>query len=96
MYFYSDEADCPQCPDQGLILTYLREKYPFLRVYSFDYNLSLSALQTLKSIYSLQPQLPIMIVQEETYYGFKSKDELEEILARHIELAEPSEKTLTE
>lgn len=92
IYFYSDKSECPQCQDQGLILTYLRKKYAFLRVYSFDYDLPLSALQTLKSIYSLESNFPIIIVQEEVYYGFKTKDELEEILAKYIEPSEPREK----
>lgn len=95
IYFYSDKKTCPDCEDQGYILTYFREKYPSLRVYSFDYDLSLSALQTLKSIYSLEKELPLVVVQDKVYYGFKTKDELKEILAQYIELEPPEEEATT-
>ena len=49
LYFYSD--DCRDCKRQGYILTATREKYPALRVYSFDYGLDISALNTLISVY---------------------------------------------
>lgn len=91
IYFYADNKACPDCEDQGYILTYLRKKYPFLRIYSFDYDLPLSALQTLKSIYVLEKKLPVVVVQNKVYYGFKSKKELEEILGEYIELEPPEE-----
>ena len=50
LYFYSNAGDCPQCSQEGDVLTYLRGEYPDLRVYSFDYNLDLSALHTLISL----------------------------------------------
>ncbi|MDI6883394.1 MAG: hypothetical protein QMC93_02945 [Patescibacteria group bacterium] len=96
IYFYSDKKICPDCQDQGYILTYLRKNYPILRIYSFDFNLELSVLQTLKSIYSLEKELPIIIVNDNVYYGFKTKDELEEILKDYIELEPPEEATSTE
>jgi len=83
LYFYSDKKDCPKCQDQGVVLTYLRKKYYFLRVYSFDWNLDLSALSALKSIYSLKKELPILIIDGKVYYGFKSKKELEDIISSH-------------
>jgi len=86
IYFYSDKKNCPDCEDQGYILTHLRKTYPFLRIYSFDYDLRLSALKTLKSIYSLKKDLPIMIVNDNVYYGFKTKEELEEILKEYTNL----------
>ena len=54
MYFYSNKGDCSDCEREGFVLTKLREDYPELRVYSFDYNLDLSALQTLVSIYNIK------------------------------------------
>ncbi len=38
VYLYGDKKNCPNCENQGYVLTTLREKYPFLRVYSFDYG----------------------------------------------------------
>lgn len=90
IYFYSDKKTCPDCEDQGYILTNLRAKYPALRVYSFDFDLDLSALQALKSIYFLEKNLPIIIINDKVYYNFKTKKDLEEILSQYIEL-EPLE-----
>jgi hypothetical protein len=80
LYFYSNHEDCPTCAKQGYVLTYLREKYPFLRIYSFDYNLELSALDTIKSLYRLTDPLPILVIGENTYSGFRDKEEIENIL----------------
>lgn len=72
MYFYSNKGDCPDCEKEGFVLTKLRQDYPELRVYSFDYNLDLSAIQTLINIYNIKNQLPAILVGDKVYYGFKS------------------------
>ncbi|MEK7104175.1 MAG: hypothetical protein AAB842_02105, partial [Patescibacteria group bacterium] len=95
VYLYGDKKNCPSCEDQGFILTTLREKYPFLRIYSFDYNLPLAPLDTIKSIYKLKPELPILIINDDELYGMKSKEELEEILSQYISLAKLEEKATT-
>lgn len=77
LYFYSNEGDCPECEKAGYVLTYLREQYPELRVYSFDYHLNLSALRTLISIFSVEPKLPAMVVGEKVIYGFTSLTDME-------------------
>lgn len=93
LYFYAGEEDCEKCKDQGYILSYLREKYPFLRIYSFDYNLDLSALETLKSTFSLKKELPIIIINDDAYYGFKNKKELKDLISQYTTL--PSKKPAT-
>jgi len=95
VYLYGDKKNCPSCEDQGYVLTTLREKYPFLRVYSFDYNLPLPPLETIKSIYRLKPELPILIINDDEMYGMKTKEELEEILSQYISLAKLEEKATT-
>ena len=82
LYFYSNRKNCPSCPKQGYVLSYLRNKYPFLRIYSFDYNLDLAALSTIKSIYSLKNKPPIIIIGKKVYYGFKDKAALSKILPK--------------
>lgn len=77
LYFYAtDEADCKECMKAGYVLTALQEKYPDLRIYSFDYYLDLEAIKTLISIYNVQDNLPAMIINNDPYYGFSSLDEL--------------------
>lgn len=91
IYFYKEKSECSKCEDQGYILTYFRKEYPEqLRVYSFDYGLDLSALEALKSTYSLKENLPIIIINDEPFYGFKTKKELENILSEYIEIEKPT------
>lgn len=61
LYFYKTD-DCTDCEKQGYALTALREKYPGLRVYSFDYGLNLSAIETLIRIYKIKDtELPALV-----------------------------------
>lgn len=77
LYFYSNNQEsCPDCEKQGLVLTRLREDYPGLRVYSFDYDLDLSALQTLVTIHKVKDELPALIINRKVYYGFQSIDDV--------------------
>ena len=76
LYFYSNLGDCEDCLKMGFVLTELHERYPDLRIYSFDYNLDLEAIHTLRSIYSLNATLPALVVNSDPYYGFRPIDEL--------------------
>jgi hypothetical protein len=85
LYFYSNEtADknpvCADCEKQGYVLTALAEKYPSLRVYSFDYSLDLPALKTLININDVTAQLPALVINEKVYNGFKSVEDVETLL----------------
>lgn len=79
LYFYVNSA-CTDCTREGYVLTYLREKYPRVRVYTFDYNLGLSAVKTLISLYDVQPQMPAVVVRGKTYAGFKSIGDMLDLL----------------
>ncbi len=81
LYFYGAKNDCPECIDMSYVLTHLREQYPELRIYSFDTNLNLSAIDTLKSIYKIdEKMLPAIVYDDETYTGFKSIEEMKNII----------------
>jgi hypothetical protein len=80
IYFYSNEGDCPECKKEGYVLTRLKEKYPELRVYSFDYNLQLSVVDSLKTIYRIDRALPALVIEDKTYIGFKTVEDLEDLL----------------
>lgn len=88
IYFYTNNPadNCSDCEKEGFVLTRLREDYPELRVYSFDYNLDLSALQTLITIYKIEDKQPALLIDDKAYYGFKSVDEIKEILPALKEL----------
>lgn len=93
LYFYSNKGDCPECSRAGHVLTYLREQYPSLRVYAFDYHLDLSALQTLISIKDIEGELPAFVIDGEIHYGFQSKEDMETMLP--VERLRKQEETAT-
>ena len=76
LYFYSNQGDCADCLKMGFVLTELHDRFPDLRIYSFDFNLDLEAIHTLRSIYNLTPSLPALVVNGDPYYGFRSIEEL--------------------
>lgn len=77
IYFYSLDDKCTDCEKEGYVLTRLREKYPDLRVYSFDYNADLSAVKTLISINKIKDEMPAIIIKDNVYYGFQSIEDIE-------------------
>ncbi len=77
LYFYSNAGDCADCDKAGYALSYLRNTYPSLRVYSFDYNLDLGALSTFITINKVKDSLPAFVVNGKKSYGFTSLADLE-------------------
>ncbi len=76
LYFYSNKGDCPDCEREGIVLTHLRATYPNLRVYSFDYDLDLSAKKTLISLYKINRKLPAVVIDGKVLYGFNSVEQI--------------------
>lgn len=76
LYFYTND-NCADCVKQGYVLTTLREKYPNLRVYSFDYNLDLSAIKAMISIYKVPDEVPALVINGKVYSGFQSVETVE-------------------
>jgi hypothetical protein len=77
IYFYSNNDRCKDCEKEGFVLTKLRETYPELRVYSFDYDMDISAVQTLISINKVKNELPAIVINDRVYYGFQSIEDIE-------------------
>ncbi len=77
IYFYTTDDKCADCQREGYVLTSLRQTYPDLRVYSFDYDIDVSAVKTLISINKLKDNLPAIIVNDKAYYGFQSIEDVE-------------------
>ncbi len=98
LYFYSNDGTCEDCGRQGEVLTYLRQTYPTLRVYSFDYNLELGALETLISLNQINGyQLPSMVIgQKPPVYGFKNLNDMKKLVPELKTLATSTQATTTE
>lgn len=94
LYFYSNLGDCPDCGRAGFALSYLREKYPSLRVYALDANLDLGALRTLKSVLAIEPPFPAHVINGKNFSGLSSLADLEDKLP--LELLATSTATTTE
>lgn len=77
LYFYSNASDCSDCDKAGYALSYLRNTFPNLRVYSFDYDLDLGALKTLITVTKVKKELPAFVIQGKHSYGFTSLTDLE-------------------
>ena len=80
LYFYSNNSDCAKCEKEGMVLSALREKYPKLRIYSFDYNLDLSSVRALISIYKIKNSMPAMVINGQVFYDYKSVEDIEKMI----------------
>ena len=80
IYFYSNANDCSDCEREGYVLTDLRQQFPDLRVYSFDYNLDISAVKTLIAINKVENKLPAIYIKNKMYYGFQGVSDIEKIM----------------
>ena len=79
LYFYSD--DCSSCGLQGATLTALKEENPSIMIYSFDINSELESLRTIKKLQNIDKQtLPILVINDDSYYGYMSKQNIEKEL----------------
>ncbi|MFA7216884.1 MAG: hypothetical protein WC095_02795 [Candidatus Paceibacterota bacterium] len=96
VYFYSNKGDCEDCEKAGYVLTKMRQDYPELRVYAFDYNLDISAVQTLISINKVENKLPALIIGEKVYYGFQTIEDLNKYLPELEELRKLKNATSTQ
>ena len=81
LYFYSNKGDCSTCEEQGYVLTYIRNKYSNVKVYTFDINIDNIALRTIKEIYIKSKDLPVLIINDKTYYGFKDREQIETMIS---------------
>lgn len=95
LYFYTTSNECVECTKQSIVLTSLREKYPELRVYSFDYNLDLSAVKALIAIYKIPNNLPAIVINEKTYAGFQDMESIEKIVGPALKPVEKAIKKST-
>lgn len=84
-YFYTTSENCANCVKESAVLSEMRAKYPELRVYSFDYNLDLSVIDTLKKLFKVDDKkLPAIYMNDKLYTGFQSEDDMIKALPQLI------------
>lgn len=85
LYFYSNE-NCAECPPQGTILTYLKQRYPKnLMVFALDYNIDLNVVGILKKIYDIE-RVPSLVINGKKYEGLITLERLSNILCYDYKL----------
>jgi len=98
LYFYTNSGSCnTNCGNVADILTYLRGQYPGLRVYSFDYDLDLSALKTLISLHKINSTtLPAIIINNRApVYGPQTLQSMQALIPELATLATSTQATST-
>jgi len=92
IYFYGESSECPMCIKQSITLTEVRSKSKKARVYSFDYDSKLSAVETFVKINKVPRELPALIINNKVYTGYKTLEDLEKIVPTLL----PKEEDLTD
>lgn len=89
LYFYTTAQNCSECEKESLVLSTLRNKYPDLRVYSFDYSTDLSAVKAMLSIYKIKDTaLPALVIDDNLMTGFQSIEDVEKQVKASFKLQE--------
>lgn len=87
LYFYTTAENCSECEKESLVLSSLRDKYPELRVYSFDYSTDLSAVKAMLSIYKIKDTaLPALVIDDDVLTGFHAIDDLDARIQKSFKL----------
>lgn len=84
IYMYSSKDKCIDCEVQAVTLSKLREKYPELKVYTFDYDINLAPVETIKDIYKTKRQFPLLIIEDNVYYGLQDFYSIEKLLPNKL------------
>ena len=95
IYMYPSKTTCEDCGKQAAIISELRSIYPELRVYTFDYDIDLGPVKTLKAIYKINSTstFPVLVVEDRAYYGLKNLDELKTLLPSTLKQATSTQDT---
>ncbi len=79
LYVYTPD-NCSDCEKEGLVLNSLREKYPHLQIYSFDYSVESSAMKALIQTYKVPKTFPAFVINGKVYSGYKGTEDIEKLI----------------
>lgn len=87
LYFYTTAENCSLCQEESIVLSALRQKYPELRVYSFDFSTDLSAVVSMLQIYKIKDtELPALVIDGDLFTGFRDFESLSERVEKSFKL----------
>lgn len=95
LYFYSSPETCERCQTQEYMLRAIRNKYPMINIYTFDYNLDLPAIQTLITLHNIPKNPPIIDINGKAYAAFDSLADMELLLEPLLQSMASSTATTT-
>jgi len=81
LYFFSDEATCPDCDEQSFVLTYLKRRFED-RLLNFVFDERLTSepmIGILKSTYNIT-EFPAIIIGGRKFEGFQSRQNLLDVI----------------
>ncbi len=93
LYFYSYK-DCSECTIQEYILRAIKDKYPEIDIYTFDYNLDLPVISTLLTLHNVPEKPPIIDINGKLYAPFDSLTDIEAVLEPYLKIASSTLKAL--
>jgi hypothetical protein len=79
LYFYS-RNNCDLCQRQEYIIRAIRNTYPQVEIYRFDYDMDVPAVQTLISTHHIPRTPPIIDINGKAYQPFSSLEEMDTVL----------------
>jgi hypothetical protein len=94
LYFYANK-DCPDCQTQEYLLRAIKNQYPQVAIYNFDYFLDLSAVKTLISLHTIPPAPPVMDINGKAYGTFPDLESLQKVIAAEMPVATSTKATST-
>ncbi len=91
--YFNNSSCTAECQKQDYVIAGVRDKYPELRIYTFDTSLGLSAIKTLQNVTRVGDSAPSLVIDGKVFSGFQSIDSLEKIL--DVQLKKTSSKKTT-
>jgi len=80
LYFYANGNNCDDCDRQGTVLSYVKENYPDMKIYSFDINLDLPSITALRKIYNVSDVTPSLIINNQYHEGYLDATDFKEFI----------------
>ncbi|MCX6711470.1 MAG: hypothetical protein NT139_00320 [Candidatus Woesearchaeota archaeon] len=90
LFFYTNDAQCPDCSTQGTILTYLKDTFKDkLLIFSLDSNLNEPMVSILKETYNITKE-PTTIIENTKFESLTTKEKLKEVICTYYTTKDPN------